>query len=338
MKTTSAAVKLIIFMVTTTLATALLAAALGGISFRDTVSYRAVFEDVSGLLPGDDVRVAGVIVGEVTGVELYQRDKAMVSFTVTDSRPLTVSTQATVRYENLVGERYLELAEGEGSSAELSPGGVIPVKHTQPALDLSVLFNGFKPLFEALSPKKVNKLANEIVTVLQGEAGTINSLLAHTASLTNTLANRDKVIGNVIDNLNAVLETLAERDERLSKLIVQLQRLVSGLADDRNAIGESLEQINTLADTTENLLRDARPSLEADIRELGNLAENLDTHKGMVGNYLERLPEKLNRINRTASYGSWFNFYLCSFDSTVALPTGDLRTPEIKNGTARCKP
>lgn len=254
MKTTSAAVKLIIFAVTTTLATGLLASAIGGLNFRDTNTYHAIFTDVSGLLDGDDVRIAGVVVGSVTDVELHGRDQAEVTFTVVGSRPLAVSSRAVVRYQNLVGERYLEVSEGEGPATQLRPDGVIPVKHTKPALDLSVLFNGFKPLFKALSPHQVNKLANEIIEVLQGESGTVDSLLVHTASLTNTLADRDKVIGKVIDNLNQVLGTLDERDQRLSRLIAQLQKLVSGFSADREAIGDSLVQINALAEDRKSVV------------------------------------------------------------------------------------
>ena len=87
---------------------------------------------------------------------------------------------------------------------------------TTPALDLTVLFNGFKPLFQALSPADINKLSYEIVQVFQGEGGTLESLLAHTASVTSTLADRDQVIGDLIDNLNEVLDHLGDRDEQLS--------------------------------------------------------------------------------------------------------------------------
>ena len=59
-----------------------------------------------------------------------------------------------------------------------------------------MLFNGFKPLFQALSPDDINQLSYEIVQVFQGEGGTLEGLLANTASVTNTLADRDEVIGS----------------------------------------------------------------------------------------------------------------------------------------------
>jgi len=74
---------------------------------------------------------------------------------------------------------------------------VIPISRTDPALDLTVLFNGFRPLFHALSPNEVNAFALEIVKTLQGEGGVIADLAAKSASLTNTVADRDAVIGGV---------------------------------------------------------------------------------------------------------------------------------------------
>lgn len=252
-------VKFSLFAVVTILATALLAATIVNISFTPEHTYRAVFSDVTGLEEGDDIRVAGVRVGEVDGIRIKDRTRAEVSFTVSADRPLLRSTGAVVRYRNLVGQRYIALTEGTGDGTRLRPGGTIPLSRTQPALDLNALLNGFKPLFAALSPKDVNQLATEIIKTLQGEGGTVNSLLAHTASLTTTLANRDQLIGSVIDNLNTVLKTLDRRGARFSGLLKQLRRVISGLSADRKPIGDSLVSIGDLAAATSGLLEDARP-------------------------------------------------------------------------------
>ncbi|MQA84395.1 MAG: MCE family protein [Streptosporangiales bacterium] len=339
MRTASAGVKLTIFMVITALATGLLSVTIADAQFLDARSYRAAFSDVTGLIDGDDVRIAGVRVGEVTDIEVYQRDKALVTFTVQDEVPLGKSTRAAIRYRTLVGQRYMALYEGPGGPATRLPdNGMIPMAQTQPPLDLTVLLNGFKPLFRALSPEQVNRLAYEIIQVLQGEAGTVNSLLAHVASLTNTLADRDAVIGSLIDNLNQVLATLNERDERLSQLIAQLQTLVSGLSADRDAIGDALVNINDLAGATQGLLRESRPAIDADVEQLLKLSTTLDKNEEIIDGWLNRLPGKLNMINRTASYGSWFNFYLCGLDAQVQLPTGSYRLPQVRNQTPRCNP
>ena len=339
MKTTPALIKLIAFVAVTVLATGTLAATIGNFRLGGTSSYKALFTDVTGLLKGDDVRIAGVRVGEVKGVKVAKdagRTVAEVTFTVDDSRPVAASTLALIRYRNLVGQRYIALTEGAGPDRRLPEDGVIPLKQTQPALDLTVLFNGFKPLFAALNPQDVNSFAFEIIKTLQGEGGNINSLLAHTASLTSTLADRDKVIGRTIDNLNTVLATVDQRDEQLSMLISELQRFVSGLAEDREAIGASLTNIAGLADSTAGLVRDSRPALRTDIRELGEVTATLDDHQALVEEWIKRLPKKLDRITRTATYGSWFNFYLCDFEGRVVISDSVAYSPNYHSSAARC--
>ncbi|OAH09402.1 MCE family protein [Streptomyces jeddahensis] len=326
-----------LFTAVTVLATALLAATISGLDMTPTHTYRAVFSDVTGLEEGDDIRVAGVRVGEVKDIRIKDRTLAEVTFSVSEDRPLLASTGAVIRYRNLVGQRYVALTEGAGDGTQLKPGGTIPLSRTEPALDLNALLNGFKPLFAALSPKDVNQLATEIIKTLQGEGGTVNSLLAHTASLTTTLADRDQLIGSVIDNLNDVLATLDKRGSRFSELLKQLRRVISGLAADRKPIGESLVNIGSLADATSGLLQDARPPLKDDIAQLTDLTGTLNKNEKTVEGVLKRLPNKLNALTGTASYGSWFNFYLCDFDGRIVLPkTKQVLTPEMHVAQARC--
>ncbi len=339
MKTLPSLIKLVAFIVVTVLATGLLAATIGNLRFGGTTSYQALFTDATGLLKGDDVRIAGVRVGEVDGVAVARkgdRSVARVTFNVDSDRPVAVSTRAQIRYRNLVGQRYVALSEGAGSGRALTEHGTIPLRQTQPALDLTVLFNGFKPLFAALNPQDVNAFAMEIIKTLQGEAGDVNSLLGHTASLTSTLADRDAVIGRTIDNLNAVLGTVDERGKQLSTLISELQRFVSGLATDREAIGASLTNIANLADATAGLVQEGRPAIRADVKQLGAVAGNLDDNKKVVAGVLQRLPNKLDTITRTATYGSWFNFYLCDFEGRVILSNTVSYTPNYHSSAARC--
>ncbi|QTZ93284.1 MCE family protein [Streptomyces auratus] len=337
METAAPLVKFSIFAAVTLLATALLAATIVNVDFTPKDTYKAVFSDVTSLEKGDDIRVAGLRVGEVEDIEIKDRTLAEVTFSVTEDRPLLTSTRAVIRFRNLVGQRYIALTEGAGDGTHLKPGSSIPLSRTQPALDLNALLNGFKPLFAALSPKDVNQLATEIIKTLQGEGGTVNSLLAHTASLTTTLADRDQLIGSVIDNLNEVLGTLDKRSTRFSGLLKQLQRVISGLSADRVAIGDSLTGIGDLTGATSGLLRDGRPALRSDIAGLSELSGTLNKNQKTVEGVLKRLPHKLNKLTATGSYGSWFNFYLCDFDGRIMLPqTAKAYTPDLHVAQARC--
>ncbi|WP_395696081.1 MCE family protein [Nocardioides sp.] len=320
-RTTGDLVKLLIFIVVTTLATSVLVMTIGNISFTPTTEYKAEFVDATGVVKGDDVRIAGVKVGTVKGVEIVDRTRALVTFSVDDSTHLSKATHATIRYRNLVGQRYLALEDSIGDAADrLEAGDTIPVSQTTPALDLTVLFNGFKPLFQALSPADVNQLSAEIVQVFQGEGGNLENLLAHTASVTTTLASRDQVIGSLIDNLNQVLDHVGDRDQQLNRLITTFRTFVGGLADDRQAILGSLDQISALSVQTADLVSGIRRPFVDDVKQLRRVAGNLDAGKAELDRALQVLPIKLNKVGRTATYGSWFNFYLCHFQGDVQLP------------------
>ena len=336
-RTAGDAVKLVIFIVVTTLATSLLVITIGNITFGDKAEYRAVFSDATGVVDGDDVRIAGVKVGSVRDVDIHDGDKAVVTFTVDTQSQLTASTQAAIRYRNLVGQRYIDLNPGTGNPSILREGATIPLSRTEPALDLTVLFNGFKPLFEALSPEDINKLSYEIIAVFQGEGGTLESLLAHTASVTSTLASRDQIIGELIDNLNEVMVTLGNRDEELSELLIRMREFISGLSQDREAILGSLDSISDLAVETSGLVTGIRKPLAKDISELRKVAGTLDRNKAELDRAIQVLPIKLQKIGRTAIYGSWFNFYLCNFKGQVTLPTGQVIDDiDYHTGAARC--
>ena len=186
-KATSAAlVKLIIFMVITTMATAVLVVLIGNLTFQSSRDYKADFTDVTGVVKGDDVRIAGVKVGSVKSVEVVGADHARVEFDVADSATVTKSSTATIRYRNLVGQRYIAISQGVGNTDRLPEDAVIPRDRTTPALDLTELFNGFKPLFKALSPEDINKLSTEMIAVFQGQGGNLQGLLQNTASVTST--------------------------------------------------------------------------------------------------------------------------------------------------------
>lgn len=322
--TMAAAVKLGIFTIVSVLITGLLAVIMGNVGFGPGRTYTAVFTNASMIQKGDDVRVAGVNVGEVKGVEHYERAHAKVSFRVDADVEVTTASRAEVRFLNLVGDRYLALEQGKESesSERLADGGTIPISNTKPALDLTVLFDGFKPLFQALQPEQVNELSMNLVQVMQGEGGTVRSLLQHTASLTTTLANRDELIGEVITNLGETLDTVGDRRKQLSNLVVGLKDWMTDLAADRDTIGSSLDNISDLTVVVADLLRQGRPTLKTDIRELRRLAKllNKKENQAQLVELLERLPESMSDQLRTGTYGSWYNFYICGIEADIQLP------------------
>jgi len=323
----------------TALATAVLAISITNSGVTGTIGYHAVFSDVTGLVVGDDVDIAGVRVGQVTSISVYRRNEAVVGFAIQPGRTLPASVTAQLFYRNLAGQRYLELAQGAGPVGRALPaGGTIPEARTTPALNLTELFNGFQPLFQALSPGDVNKLSDEIIQLFQGEGATMDSLLSSVASLTSALAAKDRVIDEVIDNLNAVVTTINSRGNALAQTVTTLQQLVSGLAADRQPIGQAISALGSLTSATAGLLQVGRAPLKQDVVSLGQLAGNLADNTPAVQTFLQNLPVKMADIARLASYGSWLNFYLC--DASVSGVHSALHTKAPKGvpaTAARCQ-
>jgi phospholipid/cholesterol/gamma-HCH transport system substrate-binding protein len=306
--------KLAIFVVVTVLATVLLGLTIANYSGGGT-TFHARFSDVTSLNSGDEVRIAGVRVGKVTKVKVVDRDQAMVDFQLTDRDSLPASTTATIRYRNLIGERYISLDQGTGDQGrKLNSGATIDMNHTHPALNLTTLFDGFRPLFQTLSAQDVNKLSAEIIQVFQGEKGTIADLVGNTASLTNKIADKDAVIGEIVKNLNAILDSVNQKGGALNDLIVNTEALVSGLNAERGTIGSAVSSLGNLASATADLLVPTVPTLQGSIAGLNQLTGTLNDRSPEVNQALTNLPIKMEKLGRAASYGSWFQFYLCGID------------------------
>ncbi|MFT4298601.1 MAG: MlaD family protein [Aeromicrobium sp.] len=340
----SALVRVGLFLAFTGLVTLVLMSILANGLFRRDTEYKAVFTDATGVAKGDDVRIAGVSVGRVTKVEVHPGNTALVTFSVDSDRPLTKNTEAKLRFRNLVGQRYMALSQDpSGSTAVLEPGSTIPKSQTEPALDLNLLLNGFKPVFEALDPEDTNQFAYEIVQVLQGESGSVESLLSTTASLTSTLSDRDQLIGDVITNLSTTLDIVASRDAELDQTIVTLQQFVSGLNSDRDAILNSIDSISALSQETASFLQEGSPALAADVTALKDLTGQLTTGDNLqtLEQNLQIVPIKMKKLSNAASGGSQFNFYVCSISLAIPDLPADLlslipNNGELQVGGDRC--
>jgi phospholipid/cholesterol/gamma-HCH transport system substrate-binding protein len=333
--TTVAAVKLTIFTACSIVVTTVLAMIMGNFGFGSTTEYKALFSSASLVTKGDDVRIAGLTVGSVKDVKVYDRNRALVTFDVKDDVPLTTASRADIRFLNLVGARYMSISEGKPGAPALEAGSTIPMSQTTPALDLTALFNGFQPLFAALEPDQINELSLNLVKVLQGEGGTIASLLSRTASLTNTLADRDELIGDVITNLNAMLRTVDDHHQQLDDLVVELRGWLGNLSGDRKVIGASLTSVSALTGELSSLLTEGRPLLEEDLEQLGRVSKVLakPENQAIINEALDRLPELFRKQARIGTYGSWYNYYLCDFTGKIILPELDLSTLGIPDLT-----
>lgn len=331
------AIRLAVFGTVGALILVLLYLTLGETRLGPTDDYRVVMADVSGLEAGDVVRVAGVRVGQVDGLSVVDDNRVEVAFHVDREQQLTDATQVLVRYENLLGDRYLELQQAPDRGTPLAVGATIPLDRTTPALDLDVLLNGFRPLFRGLEPAEVNELASNLIATLQGRGGTVESLLAKTGSLTNGLADDSKAITSLIDNLDVLLGSLDSRDAQLRQSIGQFRTLVSGLAKDKDPIAESVTSINRMAAALADLFHDGREPFKETVIAVKDLAKLLNTNTKTLNKVLDSLPGAYQVLDRIGSHGNIFNFYLCSVQVAISGPNGkQIRTPVVRSQLERC--
>ena len=322
--------------------TVLIIVVFGQIRFDRTNGYAAVFSNASDLRKGQFVRAAGVEVGKVASVELIDgATKALVHFNVDRDLPLFQSTTASIRYLNLIGDRYVELKRGD-SNTRLTPGSTIPLQRTQPALDLDALIGSFRPLFRALDPRQVNTIAHAIITIFQGEGGTINDILDQSATLTSTLADRDHSIGEVIRNLNTILETTVKHENDFDHTLTNFQALIAGLESHKDAVADSTANISNAAGTIADLLGDNRSLLHSTFTNIDATLQPLVDRKAELEEVIGSLPTVYKIVGRAGgSYGDFFNFYVCdvAIRANGLQPGGPVRTVRVwQQPTGRCTP
>ena len=288
-----------------------LVAVFAQLRFQPEKTYKALFANVSGLEGGNFVRVAGVEVGKVKRIAVQPDSTVLVEFTAADSVVLTEGTRAAIRFADLIGGRYLALEEGAGGVKKLNLGGTIPLTRTEPALDLDALIGGFRPLFRALDPDQVNKLTGQLIVAFQGQGGTIGSFLSQAAALTNTLADRDQLIGQVITNLNTLLGSLSGQSKQFAKAVDSLAELVEGLKARKQDISNGVAYANAAAGSIADLLAQARPPLRKVVHEADRTAGTVLADHDYFDNFLNTWPDATQILNRQGLSGDFFSFYIC---------------------------
>ena len=338
----STLIKVSVFTVVMVLVAAGLVLVFGKFKFSASNVYHATFADASRLKSGEDVRVAGVPVGTVRSVKLASDNNVAVTFDVDKRYQLYTSTRAAIRYENLVGDRFLEISTGPGDLVKLPAGGAIDLEHTEPALDLDALLGGLRPVLKGLDGDKINAISGAMLELLQGQGGALSSVLASTGAFTQDLADRDQLIGDVITNLNVVLKTVDAKGAQFDATVDQLQQLISGLNEGRDPIAGAIEPLATAEAGLTTMLEQGRRPLQGVLENVRPLTGYLYERREDVNYVVERLPENYLRLNGLGAYGSFFNIYYCSVrlkfngpaGSDILIPFGG--PPDPSKG--RCAP
>lgn len=331
--------RLAIFLTACAFVAFLLLVTFGQFRFDAGNTYYAEFTNVSNMREGTIVRIAGVEVGKVGDISINPDATVRVAFSADKSVVLTEGSRAVIRYDNLVGDRYLALEEGTGGVKTLHPGQTIPPTRTEPALDLDAVIGGFKPLFRALDADQVNTLSAQLIEAFQGQGPALGSFLAQAAVVTNTLADRDVLIGQVIDNLNVVLGSLGGQSERLDTAVSSLSELIDGLAQRRTDVSNAVAYTNAATGSLAELLAQSRAPFRKVVHETDRVAEIAVADRDYLDNLLNTLPDKYQALVRQGMYGDYFSFYFC--DVVLKLNGKGGQPVYVKvagQSTGRCAP
>ncbi|WP_280242887.1 MCE family protein [Nocardia abscessus] len=336
-----------IFAIVSVLVTVVVWNTLARIVSGDTYTYSATFSDVLGLHEGDDVRMAGVRVGKVEKIERdrdanLKKSVAKVTFVVQRDQTIYSDTKALVRYQNLIGQRYVALAPGKTPNpAPLKNNGSIPIDRTEPSFDVSGLLNGFQPLFQVLQPEQVNRLSETFIQALQGDGVSLSAFIVQAAQLATDFQRRDAILSDVITNLSGVMSGLAKRGDELETLVTQTRALIGGLYEQGQSLLSSTEQIASATTSLVGMMDQIQPSLRTAQNSTSAALTLLIDNGAKLDQAAIDLPNVLSAAGRHTSEGGYANAYLCGLDLSlygVLFPRGLFSQIGGTSHSAVCRP
>jgi phospholipid/cholesterol/gamma-HCH transport system substrate-binding protein len=271
--------------------------------FEQTYTLSATFDDVTGLLPDDNVKVAGVVVGKVTGISI-EKGKADVTFSVRDDVRVPSDSTAAIRWRNLLGQRYLYLYPGT-SSTVLTSGD--EVGETRSVVDLGELFNRLGPIVAAIDPQKVNDFLDTIVEALDGRQDDVGAILDDLAALTTGLATRDEAIGRLITNLNTVAGTIDARDQQIRVVLDNLVTLAGTFSANTDVLDAAITELGDASGSLDTLLSTRAGEIDSIIANLVTVLRTVEDNLDLVDSAVAALPAATVKIFAAGRHGQWLN-------------------------------
>ncbi|ACY22193.1 virulence factor Mce family protein [Gordonia bronchialis DSM 43247] len=304
-----------------------------------TNTYTTFFNDASGLAKGDDVRMAGVRVGRVDKIEL-DNGRARVDFEVQKDQPMFTNTKAAIRYQNLIGQRYLNLALQQGAPSQpLSAGSALKLP-SEDSFDVSRLLAGFQPVFETLDADQVNALSLGLIKAFQGDDVSLSSTVEEVGRLAADTANRDAVIGAVIDNLSGVMRDLSRQGNQVGTVIQSISTLIGDLNGNSAKFGRVVTDVGKTASGFADVLTRSRADLASAATDARIATRTLIGIGPKLDRLAVELPIFLGHFPLVLGEGSYLNIYACDLDiaiGDVLLPPGLINKIGGTNHSVVCR-
>jgi phospholipid/cholesterol/gamma-HCH transport system substrate-binding protein len=296
-----------------------LAVKIGNVSlFSHRHPLNAQLADVTGLAPGDPVNIAGVPVGQVSGIAV-QRGHAVVAMRINNTVTLHRSADVGVRWQNVIGEKEIELFPSK-AGAVLRPGSTIPLSHDVSDSSVNAFLNTLGPLLSSINPRQANEFVENVSGALEGDTAQINQLIDNGAAVSNTVGALDTQVGQIIGNLDQVLSAIASRSGDLGTLVDNLQTVSSSLAAKNTLLDNVVGNLSGVASDLASLIGSNHATITSTIDNLQVVAADVQHNQQALSSSLSTLGAGLAPYIQISQWGQWFavqTVYTCLANQTT---------------------
>jgi phospholipid/cholesterol/gamma-HCH transport system substrate-binding protein len=273
--------------------------------FADTYDMRAEFEDATGVMKGDAVKIAGVDVGRVTGTEIKD-GKAVLTFNIDKGVQLPTDSEVAIRWRNVLGQRFVYVYPGDDDEV-WDEGDTVPLSHTDDVADIGEFLNRVGPILKAIDPEQANAFLDAVNTALASNEENVRALLDAGASLASDLSERDGHIARTIGNADMIMEAFASQDDQIASIIDDLDDVSGVLARRTNDVNRLVTNFADVQDQLDELLATSSSNIDATIGSLDSVTSTLSSNERNLVRTLRSTPGGVSNYFQTTAWGEWFN-------------------------------
>jgi phospholipid/cholesterol/gamma-HCH transport system substrate-binding protein len=295
--------------------------------FFNGTTYRAEFTEAAGLRADDEVRVAGIKVGEVKDVALAE-DRVLVRFRVSDVW-IGNHTTASIKIKTLLGRKFLAL-DPSGDRAQ-DPNQPIPRDRTVTPYDVTQALQGLASTAGAIDTSQLAASFRAISDTFRDEPAQVRTALDGLTALSKTISSRDQELAQLLAGARQVSTTLSGSDDAFDQIINDGNALLTELTNRRDAIDKLLTGTRALATELSGLVADNRAQLGPALQQLNTVTDILQRHGADLDRSLKLAGPYFRIANNAAGSGHWIDSYLCGLVPENRNPC----TPPVPAGGAR---
>ncbi len=287
--------------------------------------YRAEFREAAGLQSGDEVRIAGVKIGKVTGVSLSNA-KVLVTFRAKDA-DLGDQSSASIQIKTLLGNKFLAI--DPAGDQPLDPDTPIPVERTVAPYDVVEAFNALTDQVGELNTEQLAASLRTLSETFRDTPDEVRASLDGLSRLSVTVASRDQQIAKLLGNTNKVSDLLAVRNDDIDRILADGSTLLAELNSRQEAISRLLDGTRRLSTQLRGLIDDNESQIRDTLDELDELTDTLERNQDNLVKITRRLGPFVTVFSNTLGNGRWFDSFL---DGLLPSPLPDTTTPDQQIG------